>query len=621
MQLGGTNCNRRIGAPLTCVFVILLGLTAIGSCARALKQEPFGNLHTKKSVRANPTPNPNPNPKTSSIPFKSNASHTLASPVSTPPTSVTDKAALSPNAASIEQQRQMLQVELRKAFSSFSGTQPQMSLLVEPLGGGDPVFSYEPDARRIPASNAKLFTTTSAVMLLPGRYNFGAEISRSAKQGRLYLWGNGDPIVSRADFKRMAEKLKQSGIHVVKEILVDDSYWGTDPLAPGFEAFGSGAYYRPTVGAVNVDGNVVEIRVSALPGRKRPRIDVHPASDYVIVRKLARLGKAKRGRSLYESKIKVTVKTYKSSMWVVVSGTMGRKAPVWITKRAVADPALNAGFVLRRALNDAGIRATGRVRRGKRPNKHEVLVRQEHALKDILVAVNQHSDNLAAEALLRAMSFLREERLPETNPESVAESKQENNGPEHTDKMVGTPAASPIRGAWSLGLERMHRVLKQIGIESVHLENGSGLHRSTWATSRAVVTLLSKIYSDPSLREPIFPSLAVAGRSGTLGGRFRGTPASGIVHGKTGTLRGVLALSGYINPGKERPLVFSFLLNGRADRSARDHMDRIVTLLARYSLGLPMAEPSTLPAQEDTETPSTNTSNDFVPEGAAEPTP
>jgi D-alanyl-D-alanine carboxypeptidase/D-alanyl-D-alanine-endopeptidase (penicillin-binding protein 4) len=61
---------------------------------------------------------------------------------------------------------------------------------------------------------------------------------------------------------------------------------------------------------------------------------------------------------------------------------------------------------------------------------------------------------------------------------------------------------------------------------------------------------------------PVFyASLPIAGRDGTLDNRMRHGPARGHCRGKTGTLTGVSALSGYCTTRGGRTVVFSILMN------------------------------------------------------------
>ncbi|MHC5831228.1 MAG: D-alanyl-D-alanine carboxypeptidase, partial [Nostoc sp.] len=71
--------------------------------------------------------------------------------------------------------------------------------------------------------------------------------------------------------------------------------------------------------------------------------------------------------------------------------------------------------------------------------------------------------------------------------------------------------------------------------------------------------------------------------SGTLKGRFQDTSAEGIVQAKTGTLTGVVSLSGYLNAPKYEPLVFSIIVNQSEQPTTvvRQAIDEIVVLLTQ----------------------------------------
>jgi D-alanyl-D-alanine carboxypeptidase/D-alanyl-D-alanine-endopeptidase (penicillin-binding protein 4) len=88
---------------------------------------------------------------------------------------------------------------------------------------------------------------------------------------------------------------------------------------------------------------------------------------------------------------------------------------------------------------------------------------------------------------------------------------------------------------------------------------------------------------DPEVRDAFTNSLPVAGQSGTLARRMRGTAAAGRCRAKTGTLTSVSALSGYCFVGSEHVVAFSFLMNRVNLNRARVAQDRMTALLARYT--------------------------------------
>jgi D-alanyl-D-alanine carboxypeptidase/D-alanyl-D-alanine-endopeptidase (penicillin-binding protein 4) len=96
--------------------------------------------------------------------------------------------------------------------------------------------------------------------------------------------------------------------------------------------------------------------------------------------------------------------------------------------------------------------------------------------------------------------------------------------------------------------------------EGCVLDDGSGLSRENRLTAMAVTELLGLM--DARHGEPWEETLAVAGRDGSLRRRMRGSVAEGRVFAKTGYIRGVSCLSGYVRARSGRRLAFSILMNG-----------------------------------------------------------
>ena len=112
------------------------------------------------------------------------------------------------------------------------------------------------------------------------------------------------------------------------------------------------------------------------------------------------------------------------------------------------------------------------------------------------------------------------------------------------------------------GYQSVRQELTNLGVDAkgYRLKDGSGLSRNNLATPRTLVSTLRAMYHAKG-NDVFIASLPVAGTSGTLKNRLRHTIAEGSVRAKTGTLRGVRALSGYIDSPEYGVVVFSILTN------------------------------------------------------------
>lgn len=112
------------------------------------------------------------------------------------------------------------------------------------------------------------------------------------------------------------------------------------------------------------------------------------------------------------------------------------------------------------------------------------------------------------------------------------------------------------------GPQTVRQSLESLGIDPYGYRqvDGSGLSRYNMAKPKTFIALLKAMTIAPG-NTTFYGSLPVAGYSGTLRNRFRGTAAQGIVRAKTGTLNGVRALSGYLDHPYHGTLVFSILVN------------------------------------------------------------
>lgn len=135
-------------------------------------------------------------------------------------------------------------------------------------------------------------------------------------------------------------------------------------------------------------------------------------------------------------------------------------------------------------------------------------------------------------------------------------------------------------GSTSAGVKVVQRVVSGFGIHA-HILDGSGLSHSDATTPRQVVSLLADLATKP-LGTTLRNDMAVAGRTGTLETRMRGTLAAGRCQGKTGTLIGVSNLAGYCTASNGDVLAFAFFTDGIPTYRAHTIQDAMAITLARY---------------------------------------
>lgn len=114
-----------------------------------------------------------------------------------------------------------------------------------------------------------------------------------------------------------------------------------------------------------------------------------------------------------------------------------------------------------------------------------------------------------------------------------------------------------------------------------HIVDGSGLSEADRTSTYEVADLLVGLAGTPSgtiLRN----SMAIAGHTGTLAKRMRGTAASGRCRGKTGTLTGYSNLVGYCQSVSGHLLAFAFFNDGISTTLAHVIQDHMTITLAGY---------------------------------------
>ncbi|MEP6661703.1 MAG: D-alanyl-D-alanine carboxypeptidase [Acidimicrobiales bacterium] len=128
------------------------------------------------------------------------------------------------------------------------------------------------------------------------------------------------------------------------------------------------------------------------------------------------------------------------------------------------------------------------------------------------------------------------------------------------------------------GLSSLRAWLAGTGLDTagVVINDGTGFDLGNRLSCRFLVALLDRAGPASTLAG----ALPVAGETGTLADRLKGTPAVGRVKAKTGTLQGVGALAGYATARDGSALTFAIIVNApRADGDADRLWSAVATAL------------------------------------------
>ncbi len=448
---------------------------------------------------------------------------------------------------------------------------PQIGVHVVDLMSGKTVYSYNPDTRRILASNTKLVTSAAALDRLGPGYFFETEvlvrgkISGGALAGDLAIVGGGDPNLSGRQyqgdsfgaFREWAAALKRIGAGRIEGDLIlvhglfDQEYvhsdWPRDQLTRWYEA---------PVAALSFNDNCVLVKVSPSRPGAAARVEIVPPLPMFQVESSALTTGRSRSQWLKIDRKEPGVVTPEGAEGgqrnvLAVGGRIYRGTESYDKWLAVSDPLEYFGAALEAALAEEGIRITGRVlatatlpRANVQPKTPwRRLLTHRTDLLTVLEVVNKRSQNFYAESVL---------------------------------KLLGARLCG--RGTWAGGLEATREFLAEAGITgSYRLADGSGMSRNNAFTPEQLTALLRHMFFH-RWGEEFLRTLPASGELDLKWERrLAERPYRGNVMAKTGYLSGVSTLSGYAKARSGSVYAFSILMNRiRGESRARAAQDRIV---------------------------------------------
>lgn len=438
---------------------------------------------------------------------------------------------------------------------------------------------YETNAHRafVPASTTKTFTSALALDRLGGDYRIKTSLlARTAPDkagvisGDLVVFGRGDPTLHSGwgasrdglDLSRLVEALAETGVREIRgDLVCHDGFFRGPAHGLGWAWDDLLESYASPVSALTLNDNLV--RVDVVPGTSvgspaTLRVSPFQPSDLELSVTV------KTGNTNTPSHIELSREP--GATLLKIGGFIPLAAPPQSLEVPVLNPARYFGERFRSELARKGIRVTGRVRLERDielEQFREVASVHSAPMADLVKAMMKPSNNTAAQLLWLQCGAIVSEYPSDAELE--------------WPKLERTTDAA--RRSMDALLKRL-----EIPTTEVQLEEGSGLSRANLISPAALVRLMG-IMDRHAWSAAWRDALPIGGRDGTLRNRFTQGPTLERVIAKTGSLRNVATLSGYVMSQSGQRYAFAVMINQNLEGTAkaRGEMDRLIELIAADS--------------------------------------
>lgn len=475
------------------------------------------------------------------------------------------------------------------AWSEAAGLDArEVSAIAVPLDGHEPLIAHQPQRVLSPASTIKIVTTWAALSLLGPQFRWQTAfhlrgtLADGVLHGDLVVRGGGDPKLVIEHLEEIIAGLRAAGLERIEgDLVLDDSIFEAAWQDPAdfdgrpwqpYNVLPSGVLLnfkssrliaRPVGGQVEfafdppLDGVAIENFVRVVSGPCRYGVAaLHVSDEYRVDAGEADMGRADGHRADGPARTgphrgdvvgpdigrhQADVRSSEPPR-VRVSGAYSRACGVQDEFVSVLDHRAFAGALFGAAWKAAGGQWHGhaRIERGAAQGEPWFVWTSPHTLADVVHDINKRSNNVMTRQLLLQLAAQAGEK----------------------------PAT--LAGARALLRDWLRR--QEVDLPAIVVDNGSGLSRTARA-SAADLTAILRGAAHGSQAELLRESLPLVGIDGTMKARFSGEALVGQAWIKTGSLRHVRAIAGYVRAASGRMYAVALMVNGERASSSRPVQD------------------------------------------------
>ena len=441
-----------------------------------------------------------------------------------------------------------LPAEVAAALERAGVPASAVSVWVQEVGASKALLSWQARQAMNPASLMKLVTTYAALDLLGPAWTWVTPVwlqgvlhnpgPQGVLEGNVVIKGSGDPKLVLERVWLLLRRVQQQGVHEIRgDIVLDRSAFNApEPSASDFDGEAQRPYnVRPDALLLNYKS----VLLSFTPDAARGVANVAADPSLTGVRLEPSVPLAAGACNDWRGGVKAELADPSAIRWAgSYPAACGEKS--W--SLAYADPNSYNARLVEALWRELGGSLSGSVRDGAAPLTRPTFEFASPALADVVRDINKFSNNVMAQQLFLTLGLQR--------------------------KGSGTPeAAREVMRAW------LEDKLGERAAGAV-IDNGSGLSREARLSAELLGRLLLSAWASPVMPE-LMSSLPLSGLDGTL--RRTSAPASvGRAHLKTGSLRDVTGVAGYVLTAGGRRQVLVAIVNHPNANAARPALDALV---------------------------------------------
>jgi D-alanyl-D-alanine carboxypeptidase/D-alanyl-D-alanine-endopeptidase (penicillin-binding protein 4) len=416
-----------------------------------------------------------------------------------------------------------------------------------------------------PASAMKLLTTLAALdMLGPAHRWSTAMLADGASQdgelkGNLYLLGGAEPNLGWERLGGMLRTLRNSGIVSIRgDLVLDRSLFQPARMDLGAAPFDDtpDAWYNVIPDALTVSDYLIDYTLSSDASGVVVQT-TPPLSAVTVVNRMVLndLPCGEWDETWRQPEVQAGAD---GAVRIVLSGAFPRNCRASVAL-ATLERDLYMERLVRALWQELGGQWRGRVREGKVPaGAVKLAERQFETLGETVRTINKASHAVKARLLYLMLG------ATSTGPAQDA-----------TKESPGLPTLERAR----------RRVLDWVAAQGVDpagivIENGAGLSRHERLSAAQLLALLQRAASNRWYPE-FAASLPIAALDGTMRRRLKDSPAAGSARLKTGTLRDVAALAGYLRDVRGQDWAVAAFVNDPQGDKGRAVLDGLMDWIAQ----------------------------------------